>query len=670
MSAQLEAGQVGTTVLFAERGELTGARVVGREGSRYVLENLIGERFAVAQPRLFWIGRSATPTHEALVAWWNAVGALAARVDLAAAWQALDDGHLPCEPAIVAVRALPEADGPDAARIALAEEAVAFAVFANATWFRVRDRQLVRASAAELAETRRKKAEKEAAQRALQRAVAVFEARLSGEPPTDDADEVIASWRGALIDVAAKGRESEHWARASTLCEGLGTSCEKAFDLLVRLGELDPYANLAVYRAGIRLTFAAEELAEAERLASHRPSPSHDLAGLEAIAIDDADTTDVDDALALVGARVYVMISDVAAWVQPGSVLDRAAAERATTVYLPEGKLPMLPTVLSDGTLSLSAGARVALVFSFEIGPDGRLKDLEIKRARVTIARRVSYEEADRLLADPTSGPFGPLLQRLQVIADRHRAWRNSRGAVSFQRPEVQFELDRDGRVVFKLGDPFGPARQLVQELMIAACAGVAVFCAENQIPCIYRAQSPPDDPPRAGEVKDGRIDDPHLQYELLRRLKPSTLQLEVAPHWTLGVPAYTQVTSPIRRYADLLMHQQLTTFLKTGRPLYPATKLQAHLFELGRRSTLVRRVEQESRRFFALRYLEQNPGQILTGTVLREIGKKTLFELAPLALSELVQLRRRRSPGSTVRFEVIAADARADTVQLKELAG
>lgn len=661
---------VGTVVFLAERGQLTGARVVAREGSRYVLENLIGERFAVAQSRLFWIGRSAAPTQEALVAWWDEVGRLATQADLPRAWQAIEAQHLPCEPAIVAVRAFAVSPA-DPTRVTLAEEALALAVFADTTHFRVRERHLQRASAAEVAETLRKRAEKEAAQRALQQAVDVFKTALDGVPMSQVAREQVAEYRTALLDVAANGREAAGWAKASLLCEALGLLADKAFDLLVRLGELDPNTNLAVHRAGIPLAFTAEELAEADRLATHRPSPSVDLSELEAIAIDDADTTDVDDALALAGERVYVIISDAAAWIPAGSLLDRAAAERATTVYLPEGKLPMVPQVLSDGTLSLlPEGPRFALVFSFELAPDGRLERLEMKRAKVKIARRVSYEEADRLLVDPASGHFGPLLVKLQALADRHRRWRHARGAVSFQRPEVYFELDREKRVIVKYGDPFGAARQLVQELMIAACTGAAIFCAENQIPCIYRAQSPPDDPPRAGEIKDGRIEDPHLQYELLRKLKPSTLQLEVAPHWTLGVPAYTQVTSPIRRYADLLMHQQLATFMKTGRPLYPASKLQAHLFELGRRAALARRVEQESRRFYALRYLEQNPGQILTGTVLREIGKKSLLELAPLALTELVQLRRRRAPGTTLRLEVIAADARADTVQLKELAG
>ncbi len=654
-----EAGAIGTAVLLAERGELTCARVVGREGSRFVLENLIGERFAVATPRLFWIGRTAITN---LHGYWDEVRALAAKVALEAAWQALEAKGSAADVNAVALAAL-------GSREPIAEDAIALAVFGDTTFFRVRERVLVRESAAEVAATQKKRAEKDAAKAKLESALTVFKARLAGvvEPACD----AVTEYRSALIDVAAKGRESEAWAFAQPLCEALGSSCEGAFDLLVRLGELARDTNLAPYRAGLPLTFEAEVLAEADKVAAMKPNPGVDMTQLEAVAIDDADTTEVDDAVALQGQRVWVFISDAAAWVQAGSLLDRVAAERTATVYLPEGKLPMLPPVLGEGPLSLlTDGTRQTLAFSFEIADDGRLTGFEMRRATVRIARRLTYDESDRILAAPASDPVGPLLTKLQVLMDRHRGWRNTRGAVAFQRPEVYFDVipDSGGRVKLKLGDPLAPARQLVQELMIAACTGTAVFCAENQIACVYRAQAAPDVQPKVADPRTGRIEDATQQYELLRRLKPSVVQTEPAPHWTLGVPAYTQVTSPIRRYADLIMHQQLSTYVRTGRPLFTATKLQAHLFELGRRAGIVRRVEQESRRYYALRYLEQNPDQVLTGTVLRELGKKTLIELQPLALQELVLLRKRRPPGSVIRFEVIAADARKDEVQLKEL--
>ncbi|MFO0751525.1 MAG: RNB domain-containing ribonuclease, partial [Myxococcota bacterium] len=167
---------------------------------------------------------------------------------------------------------------------------------------------------------------------------------------------------------------------------------------------------------------------------------------------------------------------------------------------------------------------------------------------------------------------------------------------------------------------------------------------------------------------RTGRIDDPARQYELLRRLKPSQLKTTADAHFTLGVGAYTQLTSPIRRYADLLMHQQIAAVLRTGRPCYTARHLDSLVFEIGRRSGLVKRVEQESRRFAALRWLTQNPGQVLEARVLRELGKKTLYEVDRLNLQDSVQLRRRRASGDVVRLQVVSADARRDTLEVREV--
>jgi exoribonuclease-2 len=690
-----EPGSVDTAVLLADKGELTAARVAVREGSRYVIETVAGERFAVAAGRLFWIGRAQVRDHAALVAHWGELATLVAGIDLEGAWQALEARGIAGDAAQIAALAFTKArkdavskgssGSPAFTNQGQLEDAVALAVFRDPTWFRIKERVLLRESAESVAETQKKRVEKAAEKRRLELASRAFAARLAGAHAEASHTEASASersdtasdnetqaatalYREALLDVALFGRESTRWGFAQPLAEALGVHPDKALDLLVRLGELAPDVNLAPLRAGLPMSFGADVMADAEKAARHRPSPAPDLTTLDAVAIDDPDTTEVDDAFAMVGKRVYVLIADTAAYFEPGSLLDRTAALRASTVYLPEGKVPMLPPILGEGPMSLLTGEpRTAMVFSFELEPDGRASGFELVRARVRIARRMTYEEADQVLTTPGDDPHGALLAKVQAAMDKHRAWRHGRGAVTFQRPEVYFTVDAAGRVSPKIGDPLGPARQLIQELAVATCSLTAVFCAERQIPCIYRAQAAPDDPPPVADPRTGRIDDAMLQYELLRRLKPSTLQLEVAPHWTLGVPAYAQVTSPIRRYADLLMHQQLIAFLRTGKPALTASKLQGQLFELQRRATLVRRVEQESRRYWALRYLEQNPGQTLEGTVLREIGKKSLVELQPLALHELMPLRRRRAPGTRIRFEVIAADARNDALELKE---
>lgn len=689
-------GDVGTVVYYAEKQRLIPARVSAREGSRYVLDNPVGERFAVVQSRLYWLSNTSI-AEGAIANHWAEVERLAGMVDLDKAWTELDRSlsHRTGPPQAIDVADLARVAG--LPRSPCAADAVVAAVFGTPFGFRIKDRVLFRESAEAVIEARKKRDAEAERLLSLAAATAAFRKRLAGN--SELTPEEASAWplyRDALMSVAALGRESDRFAFVQPLCEALGVHPDTSFDLLVQVGVLAPDDNLAATRAGLPLTFEADTLAEALERATYRPQPTLDLSHLFAIAIDDPETTEVDDAVALVGDRVHVLIADAASYVIPGSRVDRAAMDRTSTIYLPEGKVPMLPEVLGEGPMSLNPGeARTALVFSFELAADGALTSFDIQRARVNIARRFTYVEVDQMLrgGDPlgpspkadtdASSPQRDLVRRLEGLMDRHRAHRHKKGAVTFQRPEVYYAVDPlpaganpgTRKVRIKVGDPLGPARQLIAELMVATCSGAAVYCAERQIPCIYRTQAPPDDPTQKGHAASrainpttGVVDDAALQYELLRRMKPSILTTHAGSHWTLAVPAYTQVTSPIRRYADLIMHQQLTSFLKTGRPAFSASRLEGQLAELGRRQVVVRRVEQESRRFWALRYLEQNPGLTLEGTTLRDIGKKTLVELAPVAIHELMQLRRRHLPGQRLRFEVIESSARRDTIVLKEL--
>ncbi|MCC6620306.1 MAG: RNB domain-containing ribonuclease [Deltaproteobacteria bacterium] len=671
-------GLPGTVVLLAERGELGPAWVVSRDGSRFVLQNLLGERFAVSLPRLFWVGRKALASPDELPAYWQEVKSLAERADLVAAWGALD--HATVGPASIAAHALGR-EGP------AAEDAVALAIFLDPSHFRLKDRALLREAPAEVAETLRKRAEKEAARTKLaaaERWIRERLARAATDAPPCDPTPLDPDYRRALVDVAARGRECERFAFAEPLLQALaipfGAPALPVFELLVTLGELAPDTNLAPLRAGVSLAFTPEIEAEAARLATAIRPNGKVLDGLLIVAIDDPDTTEIDDAVAIDPRdpeRLHVLVADAALWVQPGSALDVVARERASTIYLPEGKVPMVPSPLAEGVMSLFAGApRSALDFSFRIDAEGRARELDIARVEVTIARALTYEEADVLLVapdgsrdtSPGTSAVAATLARAAELVGRHRDARHRRGAVTFQRPEIYWVREPDGTVRQKVGDPLGPARQLVAELMVATCAAAAEYCVDRGIPCLYRAQAPPDEPPPPTDPKTGRIDDPALQYELLRRLKPSVLTTTPEPHFTLGVSAYTQLTSPIRRYADLLMHQQIASVLRTGRPVYSAKNLETFIFELGRRSGVVKRVEQESRRFFALRWLAQSPPPQLVGRVVRELGKKTLVELESLGIQELVSLRRRRPPGDNVRLTIVACDARRDTLELREL--
>ncbi|MFT7582762.1 MAG: exoribonuclease-2, partial [Myxococcota bacterium] len=262
------------------------------------------------------------------------------------------------------------------------------------------------------------------------------------------------------------------------------------------------------------------------------------------------------------------------------------------------------------------------------------------------------------------------LLQTARTWMDAHRSGRASRGAVFFQRNEVYMHVEADGRVVRRVGDPYAPARQLVSELMIATCRAVAEVCAEQAIPCIYRTQAAPDTAGTAfaAHPAGAPIVGAAAQMGLLRQLKPAVLSTKPKLHFTLGVGAYTQLSSPIRRYGDLLMHQQLTSLLKTGRPRFSAGQLMAHFDAIEKTTGQIRRVELESKRYWAAVYLAERRDETFAAQVVREHGRRWLVEVSDLALMLPADLRRGVHSGDWVDVSVVKADARAGKILLKHV--
>ncbi|PKN56880.1 MAG: hypothetical protein CVU56_13935 [Deltaproteobacteria bacterium HGW-Deltaproteobacteria-14] len=649
--------------LLAVHGALEPVCVLGREGGRLVIADVAGEQRTVSPQRLFWAGHTPLNDVGELAERWAEVERLASRMDLDGAWLILDADRPPGDEEDVAEVAL-HALG-DATPVAC--DAVAVAAFNDNTCFRVRQRRLVRESSESVASTRAAREAEALAARRLERATATLKARLAGATdPLADAESAAAwTWFVDLLsERAVLGDDAPRKDEADKLLAAVRR--EDAFTLLVEIGAFGPDENLALRRAGLRVAFPPEiEAAAASAIADLR-QPTLDLRHLLTVAIDDPSTTEVDDAFALDGDRVVVFIADVAAFVPPGGALDREAAARTSTLYIPEGKVPMLPPSIAFDASSLRAGVdRTALAFSYEVRHDGQIIAFEVARARIHVDRQLDYAAVDELLqVGAADDPTAHLLRTVKAAMDAHRAMRRNRGAVFLQRNEVALEVRPGGDVRATPGDPYAPGRQLVSELMIATCAATAQFCAESDIPCIYRTQARPDG---SAGGRSGRVDGASLQYELLRRLKPSVLSTRPALHFTLAVDAYCQLTSPIRRYADLVMHQQLSGWLRTGRAPFTSGQLSQRFPDIERLSSLVRRVETESRRYWAARWCEQNPDARLAAHVVREIGRRWIVEVGALAVQVPVTFKRPVSSGEEVTLAIAAANARTGRLKLVE---
>ena len=635
--------------------------------------DLHGVERVVAPSRIYWAGCVGLAGIDALSGYWADVQARAATCDLAMAWDLLAEEREELDVPIAELASLtPGGEEP------VDLDALVVAVFRDAKWFKLRKGVMQRAKRSAI-EAHDLQVERDAARSARQ-TVAVDAMRLRLDAPgatlVPEQEEAFREFVVALVDAAVHGKESDLRAQAESVIGrvdpgGKGGLALRAFSVLVRLGEFGPDENLHVRRADLRRAFPASVIEAASQ--AQQPGHIHDVTvdrtDLLTVAIDDAQTTEVDDAFAIVGDRLLVFIADAAAFVTPGSVLDREAAGRGATVYLPEGKIPMLPAAISEDASSLVEGAdRSALCFSMGVGPDGAPTDFQVELSRCRVDRRLTYDEVDGILASPA--PEEPVDRIVSLAAewmDLHRAHRRRAGAVFIQRREVEIVVGASGSVDVRPLDANGPGRSLVSEMMVATCAATANWCVEKGIPTVFRAQPQPDE---AFEHEGEIIADPVRQVSMLRRLKPAVLTSHAAPHHTLGVEAYAQVTSPLRRYADLLMHQQIRgALLHQGAP-HGAEDLMGFFASLERLTAAQKQVARSTRRTWMLRYLADNPDQTWSALVIRPLSRRWLVLLEDLAMQTPLAASRKIEAGDRFGVRVVRVDPSQDVLVLEEVTG
>jgi exoribonuclease-2 len=503
---------------------------------------------------------------------------------------------------------------------------------------------------------------------------------MHGPPPEGSASEL-----AAIEDLAVRGDEAPQGARARAVMKDIAAglapnaprfaaSADGAFDLLVRLGIFTEHENLAVRRTGIPAAFAPPLLALASEVPSYLFDAAaeplrRDLRALEVVTIDDAETADRDDAVSLEPApdgrfRLGVHIADVARFIPPGSPLDDEAVRRGTTVYLPRGKLAMFPAVLSEGRMSLDTGGdRPVLSFFFTLSPDLAIEREDVEIGCVRVARNLSYEDADRALAEP-HGPLG-WLATVRDLGERLTRARAARGALQLQTADLKVAVDAEGRVHVKRVEARSPAREMVAELMILANVTAARFCRERGIPAVYRRQDAPAEPLPA---RDSAPSPEVWAFEVRRRLARTELGAAPGGHFSLALDCYLQVTSPIRRYQDLAMERQIEAAL-AGAPLpYGPDDILRIAGSAEAAAGESNAVERETTTYWLLRYLEQRRGTPEDAVVImaREGEGRFLVELVETGIRGFVRPRGARwALGDRVKVRVEGLNARRNDVNL-----
>ena len=389
---------------------------------------------------------------------------------------------------------------------------------------------------------------------------------------------------------------------------GITQTIEAAHRLLIDTGVWDFTKNPYPTRFGFSFDSAKDQLGampEEERL---------DVPGV-AYAIDSEHSADPDDAVSFDGEYLWVHIADPASSVEPDSKIDIAARDRGTTLYIPEGTSRMLcESCLEDYALGLKEDSH-ALSFRIKLDDESQIEDCSVFKTNVKV-KRLTYKYAEEHKEDAELKP-------LFEIARKNKARREKNGAVTIQMPEVDISVDKETKKVTIEPEARLESNEMIAELMILAGEGAARFAFKNQIPFMFISQEAPDFP---DNLPDGWAG----QFARIKCMRKRSVGITPAPHAGLGVSFYSQVTSPLRRYGDLISHEQLRAFID-GRHLIAKDDMLERVAAGDAASIAAKKASRQSDTHWKLVYLLQNPDAEYEAFCIDRRGNDALFLIPSL---------------------------------------
>ena len=406
----------------------------------------------------------------------------------------------------------------------------------------------------------------------------------------------------------------------------------------------------------------------------------HDFRELPLVTIDGEDARDFDDAVHAQrqrggGWKLWVAIADVAAYVKPGSALDREGLLRGNSVYFPERVIPMLPEALSNGLCSLNPHVdRLCMVCELHIDDNGEIQGSKFYDGVMHSQARLTYNQVFSVLEDP-DGPEaarrGALVPHLQALDELFRvlfAARERRGALDLESTETKVQFGADRKIERIVPVTRNRAHRIIEECMIAANIEAARFVIKHERPAPHRVHAQPDvmkvqllreflaerglvlgggDKPkpkdyarlliRSRERPDFRL----IQTVCLRSLMQARYSSEPTGHFGLALEQYAHFTSPIRRYPDLLLHRAIKNALHRRKPaeLGGAPEIEGHSVHC---STTERRADEATRdvlTWLKCEYMRHRLGESYVGTVTAAVSFGLFVELEGLYIEGLVHI-------------------------------
>jgi len=401
--------------------------------------------------------------------------------------------------------------------------------------------------------------------------------------PEPDQQQGTSANVGDKVVLRLDAWESRHVNPEGEIIEVLGPASTPGIDMLS-----------IIRKYHLPAEFPKDVLDQAERISeeigARQLEGREDLRNEFIVTIDPDDARDFDDAIQVekTGSewRLGVHIADVAAYVEPGSALDREARRRGNSVYLPDRVIPMLPERLSNGVCSLKPGVeRLTHSVFVHFDKHGMVKSARFRRSVIRSAHRLTYKQAYAILTSPPRDQLGERLYVAWELAALLRRKRFGHGALDLDFPEVKVLVGEQGHQIRLERVENDESHQLIEEFMLAANEAVARELKKRAIPSVYRVHENPD-PEKLAEYREfvlsfnyrvgdlthraelqrllasihGKPEEQALKVALLKSLKRARYSSQPLGHFGLAKANYLHFTSPIRRYADLVVHRSLGT--------------------------------------------------------------------------------------------------------------
>ena len=383
---------------------------------------------------------------------------------------------------------------------------------------------------------------------------------------------------------------------------------EKAHQLLIETGIWDITKNPYPTRYGFSFDSAREQLGK-------MPQEERLVLNDIAYAIDGENSTDPDDAVSFDGKYLWVHVADPASSVEPDSSIDIAARDRGTTLYIPEGASRMLcESCLEDYALGLKNPSN-ALSFRIQLDEESQIVDCDVFKTSINV-KRLTYVQAEQQKDSSELKVFFELARKNKIRREKN-------GAVTIQMPEVNIFVDKNTKKVTVEPDVKYESNEMVAECMILAGEAVARFAFKNQISFPFVSQEKPDFPDNIPQGWAG-------SFAKIKCMRKRSVGITPAPHAGLGVSFYSQVTSPLRRYGDLIAHQQLRAFIDK-RHLLGKDEMLERVAAGDAASIAAKKASRFSDTHWKLVYLLQNPDNEYEGFCIDKRGNDALFLIPQL---------------------------------------